>query len=279
MKNTKTYCISIIICLHNSSQYIQKLINNLKDIDSKKVQIVFIDDGSTDNTYALLKKYEKNINFKILKQDNQGLASSRNNAVRNCDSEWIAILDHDDKYTKEKIHFCNLFDKSNVSKNNTLIFSNTKILSKSNLIIDKYKINHFKNINLNKTYAYYNLLKMGCFIVSSSAIFSKKIFKDVGGFNKNLFVTCDYDFFIRSSKKFDILFINEVHCIWKEHKNQTSNVKILNHYMELINIYFREIRNINLYKTNIFPIYFNFLKYNVKFIYLLIINYGIRFKI
>ena len=275
------YTLSIIVCLYNSENYIQNLYNNFAKLDQDKIQIVLINDGSIDNTKIRLKKFDKNKNIEIIHQTNKGLASARNNAFRYCKSDWIALMDHDDNLTIEKIDFCNSFERFLKTNKNYMYFGNAFLSSKYKQKSLKFKKNHFleNKINLSKNSAFFNLLIHGCFIVSSTFIFNKKIYDEINGFDDSLFFTCDYDFFIRASKKFDFGYIDEPHCEWIEHENQATNRLRHQHYKELVFLYLREIKKINNFNSDLILIYVKFFKYLIKLTYLFFKNYANRFKI
>ena len=271
----KFYDLTIIICLYNSERFINTLFKNLKKLDQNKIQVVFVNDGSSDNTKKELLRFENFKNFKIINQNNKGLGGARNTAIKNSNSDWIAILDHDDQFTSEKIEFCNNFKSNNYELNNKILFANTYLIN-NNLKTKKFSNDYFiKNkIKLLKDSIYFNLLKKGCFIVSSSSIINKNIFNNLNGFNESLKVTCDYDFFLRAAKICNFQYINEFHCEWFEHDNQTTNISKFMHYNELVFLYKRELKNINIFNSSYFFIYIKLLKYKLKKIILTFAKYG-----
>ena len=273
MKN-KLYELSIIICLYNSEKFINSIFNNLKKINKNKIQIVFVNDGSLDNTNKELLIFENYQNCKIINQTNKGLGGARNMAIKNSDSDWIAILDHDDLFTNEKLEYCNNFNSKNFDKSYQVLFSNAYLI-KNKIKTRKFNKDYFKinKISLLKDFVYFNLLKKGCFIVSSSSIIKKNLFENLKGFNESLKVTCDYDFFLRASKICNFQYIDEFHCEWFEHDTQTTNISSYEHYNELIFLYKRELKKINIFNPNYFLIYIKLLKYRLKKVILTFANY------
>ena len=282
MKNNKVkYDLSIIICCYNSSNFIEDTLESIKNIDQNKIQVVILNDGSNDDTYDKLKKYKSNKNYKLITQPNKGLAIARNEAIKNCDSNWISILDHDDKYTKEKINICNQFSRESFKNEKCIYFGNAIIKDLNGSSKSKFSKNHkIKNkINLKKNYCYYELLIHGCFLVSSTVIFNKDIINEIGNFDKQFIIACDFDFFLRASKKFDFKYIDSPLCEWINRKTQLTSKKKIDVYRELINIYQREINNNSFKKLKSIYIYTNLIKYSLKKLFLNFLKYGFRFKI
>lgn len=79
MKNNQQL-VSVIIPAYNSSDYIENCINSLLRQTYKKIEIIVIDDGSTDDTYSIIEKYSDKI--KIVKKMNTGVSDTRNKRIR-----------------------------------------------------------------------------------------------------------------------------------------------------------------------------------------------------
>ena len=92
------YDLSIIVPCYNSERFIEKCAKSLINQKTKfKYQIIFIDDGSTDNTLNLLKEICSKCEFiSILHQDNKGAAGARNLGILNSSGKYITFVDSDD---------------------------------------------------------------------------------------------------------------------------------------------------------------------------------------
>ncbi|MEX0425244.1 glycosyltransferase family 2 protein [Providencia rettgeri] len=107
--------VSVIIPVYNSSGFILDTINSIKASDDCHIEIVIVDDGSTDNTLDLLNEYLKiNPLIKIISVPNGGVSKARNIGIENAQGEFICFLDSDDQL--EKNFFPILI--SNARKNN-----------------------------------------------------------------------------------------------------------------------------------------------------------------
>ena len=95
--NYKNFLITINICCYNSSKYIEETIQSVINQTYKNWELIIIDDGSTDNTKNLIKKYlNRNNNIFYFYKENGGYPSARNKAIKIAKGEWIALIDHDD---------------------------------------------------------------------------------------------------------------------------------------------------------------------------------------
>ena len=90
--------VSIIVPVYNTSNYLDKCISSILNQSYKNIEIIIIDDGSTDNSLDILKKYEKQDNrIKVLAQKNQGQGVARNYGLKEATGEYICFVDSDDR--------------------------------------------------------------------------------------------------------------------------------------------------------------------------------------
>lgn len=98
-KNTVYYhpSVTVIVCTYNSENTVEKTINSLLNLNypSDKLEIILMDDGSSDNTFNICMKY-RNKNVRVLKHDkNKGLAAAQNTAVKHAHGNIIALTSDD----------------------------------------------------------------------------------------------------------------------------------------------------------------------------------------
>lgn len=91
--------ISIIIPVYNVRRYLKECLDSIVNQTLKDIEIICIDDGSTDNSWELLSNYsETDSRIKILKKENEGVAKTRNLGLTISTGEYIAFMDPDDLY-------------------------------------------------------------------------------------------------------------------------------------------------------------------------------------
>lgn len=87
--------VSIIVPTYNVERYIEECINSILAQTYKNIEVLLIDDGSTDATPYLLKQYEKQLHVTINSQ-NQGQGAVRNQGIKEADGEYVLFVDADD---------------------------------------------------------------------------------------------------------------------------------------------------------------------------------------
>ena len=90
--------VDVIIPAYNAAKYLPDAIQSVEEQTFADWQIVLVDDGSTDDTQAVLAPFRERLGgkFRYLRKDNAGVTAARNTALQNSSSEFIALLDADD---------------------------------------------------------------------------------------------------------------------------------------------------------------------------------------
>lgn len=98
-RKCKNVQISVIIPVYNMEKYLIQCIENIENQTQKDIEIIFIDDGSTDNSINLLLEYEKKYNnILIIQQQHIGVGAARNKGMHKSKGKYIAFIDADDLY-------------------------------------------------------------------------------------------------------------------------------------------------------------------------------------
>lgn len=91
--------ISVIVPCYNAEKYIRECLESILSQTLQGIEIILIDDGSTDHTVGILEEYEQNNdNIKIFRQQNKGSGPARNQGIMQATGEYIAFMDADDFY-------------------------------------------------------------------------------------------------------------------------------------------------------------------------------------
>lgn len=88
--------LSVIIPVYNVEKYVGKAIESVISQNMTGIEIVVVNDGSTDNSLAVINEYNNFANYKIITKNNAGLGAARNTGMRDARGEYILFLDSDD---------------------------------------------------------------------------------------------------------------------------------------------------------------------------------------
>lgn len=189
--------ISVVIPAFNRVGTIARAIESVLDQSYKAKEIIVVDDGSSDATSEVVKMYDE---VSLLRQKNMGVSAARNNGVMMATCEWIAFLDSDDAWHKDKLKKQVAFHK----KNRDLLISYTQEI----WIRDGLHVNIPTKFVKSSEKLYERSLSH-CIIAPSSTLLHVDVFKHVGDFDESFEVCEDYDLWLRILKEYEIGLIDE----------------------------------------------------------------------
>lgn len=88
--------LSVIVPIYNGEKYINRCLDSLVNQTIDDIEYIVINDGSTDNTDTIIKKYLPNQKIKYFKRDNHGIGNTRNFGLKQATGEYIGFVDGDD---------------------------------------------------------------------------------------------------------------------------------------------------------------------------------------
>lgn len=211
---------SIQVCCYNSQRYLDETIKSILAQTFKDWELVIVNDGSTDATESIIKKYmETGLPIVYFYQENKGFAHARNKAVRLSRGEWVAILDHDDIWHPEKLEIQNVsterFPQAKLHFSNSEWFDDEGRIVRRTITDNKFKTGLVSE-------PFLRLLAEGCFIDSETALINKGALIECGGFDERYAYIVDYDMFLRLAKRHDIYYEDRTLASWRMHSSQAT---------------------------------------------------------
>lgn len=147
------YKISIIVTIYNMQEFIFETLDSIFNQLESDVQVICINDGSTDKSAEILNQYvfniseEKKLNFLIYHQTNQGVSCSRNRAVELASGEYISFVDADDKILPNYIK-----EIKKIITNRIVDIIDFNMIDSSGKIIKSREPNEFNSLFKNKNW-------------------------------------------------------------------------------------------------------------------------------
>lgn len=212
--------ISVIIPLYNKAHSIVKTLHSVLKQSFQDFEILIIDDGSTDNSLALVKTVQ-DARIHIHQQTNKGVSAARNKGIQLAKTSLITFLDADD-YWKEN-HLENLIHLKQ-KQPKEMVFSAAYQVNYSN----KNKLYTLKKEYKNPLNFFTNSLSFSL-LNSSNSMFDKTVFDTIGFFKTQLQGGEDTDFWIRVGLKYQVCFSNEITVIITKNSINQASTNLMNY--------------------------------------------------
>src|SRR3989344_2856340 len=182
--------VSVIIPTYNARSYILEAVDSALAQDYENIEVIVINDGSTDDTEEILRPYVESNQIKYFVQENKGLAATRNRGVSLSSGEFIAFLDADDLFLKEKIgEQVEVFLKNKevgICYSGLIHFTDEE---SRKFFIHRYNDHRPRDIFLD--------LLSKQFINPSTVMIRKAVFREHGFFDESLRFSEDWDLWLR----------------------------------------------------------------------------------
>lgn len=124
MKNVKRPIVSVVVPVYNTESYLEECLHSLEKQTLKDMEVILVNDGSTDNSARLLREYAgKDNRFVYVEQLNQGLSVARNTGMEHASGDYLAFLDSDDWLAENALYvLCGIAAKTraDIVSGNTL---------------------------------------------------------------------------------------------------------------------------------------------------------------
>jgi len=200
--NQKTL-VSLIIPVFNGEKFILKALETVFKQNYPNLEIIAVNDGSTDGTLKILQRFENNM--KIISQENKGPAAARNIGIRGCRGPIVAFLDADDFWTDNRLS--RMVD----------VMESDPTIEMVRGLIQAVSLDGQKCIPQEDPALYPFLI--------GSAIYRRNIFERVGLFDPELRFGEDMDWLVRAKEeKINIKVIDDVTLLYHRHKGNITRV-------------------------------------------------------
>lgn len=221
--------VSVIMPSYNHAQYIEKAIESVLAQSYKNIELIVIDDGSTDDTLSILNELNKQNKFTLVTQENRGVCKTLNRGVREFSSgEYVTLVASDDYWEESKIEkqvaaLCNRREAE---------FSFTQATefdSETGRALRVFPSSPLSGQVLNKVFLRQH-------VPAGSIMFTRRLFDKIGGFDKNLREE-DWDFVIRCAAETEFAPVSEPLFNYRSHETnvmKTMGRRVIFHQKAMI---------------------------------------------
>lgn len=210
--------IAVVITCYNYERYVARSIQSCLDQTLPANEIVIVNDGSTDGSAEIIRDFARNDSRIInIEQENKGQTVSKNVGISNSSAEFVAFLDADDFWEKDKLEKqMELFQDSQVG----VVFSRSRYVDEDNREVNLVLKNKYLQPRRGRVSEW---LFMDNFVPFSSSIVRRACFDALGMFDERLKMGIDWDLWLRFSTAYTFDFVDEPLLVYRVgHPGQMS---------------------------------------------------------
>lgn len=226
----KSPFFSVVIPAYNAAKFIRNTLDSVRSQTFNDYEIIVVNDGSCDDTLQELTRYFSDfsgLKHEVVNQENKGIGAARNSGVKQAKGEFIAFLDADDNWYKDKLsevknYLEKNFDIDMVCHDEHLV-ENDKILK--DIIYGPYTF--YKDL----------LFKGNCISTSATVVRREKLLES-GLFSENLDFNSveDYDLWLRLSKICNIGYLHQILGVYTVYDSSITKKDMHKHMQHSLNV-------------------------------------------
>jgi len=210
--------VSVVVTTYNYAKYLPFALESILEQTLQDLEIVLVNDGSTDNTNEVVQKYAHLQNLCYISQNNAGQAVAKNTGIHAARGAFIAFLDADDIWIRDKLEKqLPLFDDPQVG----VVYGRTTYIDELNRPM-AFEVRN-PRLQPRKGWVVDHLV-MDNFVPFSAAVVRRSCFDSVGVMNTTYQMGIDWDLWLRMALHFKFDFVDECLLLYrKSHAGQMSS--------------------------------------------------------
>jgi len=203
--------VSIYMPLYNREKFVVESIQSALEQSVKDLEVVICDDGSTDKSLELIRKYySKNNRVRVISQKNGGIGAASNTAVKHCKGYYIGQLDADDVLMTDAVEKCLYEMEKDASL--SLVYGTTEYIDDKS----KFKSDGWNWPVFSREYLLSNM------IVHHFRFFRRRDFARTSGFDETIRNAVDYDMMLKLAEAGNVKHLNQVLYQYRRHDEMTT---------------------------------------------------------
>lgn len=211
--------VSVVVPVYNRENFVRETFNSILQQTYKDIEIIAVNDGSTDSSLSILEEYKEKYpdKFLVIDQKNQGQVKSRNNAIKQARGEYIAFLDSDDLWLPEKLEKQIPLFINDVG----LVYSGIHNIDTEGNIIDTELCREDIRGDI------YHKLLVKNRMTGGTVVLHRDVIDKVGLFDVEFAAAENWDLWIRVCKHFTADFVNQPLVKYRKHPGNMSKDSLL----------------------------------------------------
>lgn len=214
---------SVLIRVHNADAYLAEALESALRQTEKKIEVIVVDDGSTDSSREIVQRYAaQDSRVHLFEEEHRGLAATANRGLEVARGKYICILDADDIAMPNRVEKQVKFLEDH--PDHVLVSGQATVINKTGETIGT-RGKSPPDLDIAQS------LKSGNFIVHSSVMYRRAEVLSAGGYDSVFPPAEDYDLWIRLAANCRLGNLPDVVCLYRVHENQQTTSRALREYL------------------------------------------------
>lgn len=205
--------VSVVIPNYNYARFVGAAVESALSQTHREIEVIVVDNGSTDNSLEVLRKFGDRI--RLVPQENRGQSGARNRGIAESKGEWIAFCDADDAWLPEKIERqLRAASRPEVG----LVYTGFKLTNE--MLQPQSEVRPHRRGNLLSHFAdgKATVIPAG----ESCVMIRRKCFDEVGLFDPELSISAGFDLYRRVCQRFEVEVVEDCLTLYRQHGSNTS---------------------------------------------------------
>jgi glycosyltransferase involved in cell wall biosynthesis len=192
--------VSVVIATYNMGKYLPEAVESVRSQSWNTLEIIIVDDGSTDDTATVAARWESDPRVRYVRQENQGQTVAKNHGIALAQGSFIAFLDGDDRWKPYKLeHQMPLFPANPAIG---VVYSDAVFIDENGRETGRREISHPHGRVTSQ-------LLDDNFVYFGSTVVSRQALEALGAFDESLPMSIDYDLWLRLSTAYEFGYVDE----------------------------------------------------------------------
>lgn len=215
--------VSVVTAAYNMGRYIEETLDSILTQDYPQIESIVVDDGSTDDTAEVLRRYANDPRVRVVRQANAGQTVAKNRGIAEARGEFIAFCDADDTWRRDKLKLqIPRFADPRVA----VVYGDIECVDGAGRVLPYHDIRHFEGRITAQ-------MLMDNFVAFPTAVVRSTVLRGLGGFDESLSMSIDYDLWLRISVDHEFAFVPERianYRIWEGQMSKRTGERLDNFF-------------------------------------------------
>lgn len=218
--------VSIIIPTYNCALYIAETITSVLNQSFKDIELIVVDDGSTDATRDIVASFGQPV--RLVTQANAGVCVARNRGISEAAGKYICLMDHDDYWFPHKlarqVSILEQQPETGVVYSSFILWHRDESTGQFPSP-DSFDLNTYLDDTVPEFSGWiYHQFLIDCWMLTSTAMFRAEIFDQCGLFDESLPYSEDWDLWLRISRSYPFVQLRRPTTLYRQHAQQGNRL-------------------------------------------------------